>query len=146
MINYSHSAANMVMSLSRNFAEFFSSLDYFRDSLLYLCTPANLATFHAAIKGANNGFLYDHTVFCLKKKFKYEQALLSLQCSTCSPLCTQKERKHLPLALCLCQRSNEVICHPVVSTGVGCSDKLAWIKCQPWSRFTLTGATVNLFI
>lgn len=47
-------------------------------------------------------------------------------------LCTQKERKRqVPFALCSCQRSTEVICHPVVSTGVGCSDKLAWIKCQP---------------
>lgn len=42
---------------------------------------------------------------------------------------------------------SEAIYHPEVSARVGCtSDKLAWIKCQPWSRFTLSGATVNLLI
>lgn len=40
----------------------------------------------------------------------------------------------------------EAIFRPVMSTAVGCcSDKLAWIKCQPLSRFSLPGATVNLF-
>lgn len=62
---------------------------------------------------------------------------------------TQREikEKHLSFALCLFQKVlSEAIYHPVVYAGVGCcSEKLAWIKCQPWSRFTLTGATVNLF-
>lgn len=40
----------------------------------------------------------------------------------------------------------EAIFQTVMSTAVGCcSDKLAWIKCQPLSRFSLPGATVNLF-
>ncbi len=64
-----------------------------------------------------------------------------------SSMQTQKEiKRKTPVSLlCICSRGplwgNIPPCS--IYTGVGyCSEKLAWIKCQPWSRFTLTGATV----
>lgn len=55
---------------------------------------------------------------------------------------TSKEVKNtFHLFLCLLQRQYT---NPAVCTEVGCcSDKLAWIKCQPWSRSTLAAACAN---
>lgn len=62
---------------------------------------------------------------------------------------TEQEMKGKTPVICFISVSEahfEAIFCPVVSTLVGCSgDKLAWIKCQLSSRFTLIGPTVNLF-
>lgn len=58
------------MNLSRNFVMLFFSLGYQRDSLLYLCTAANLAGVQAATKCAYRGFLYDHPMVGEPNKLK----------------------------------------------------------------------------
>lgn len=50
IINYSLNAANMVMNLCRNFVMLPSSLGYWKDSWLDLCTTANLARFQCSHK------------------------------------------------------------------------------------------------
>lgn len=75
---------------------------------------------------------------------------ISHSCGTHDASHTQTKRNKRKSTCHLCfvpEVHSEAIYHPVLSTGVGCSsDKLAWIKCQPWSRFTLTGATMNLLV
>lgn len=50
-----------------------SSLDYWRDSLLYLFTTANLDSLHGTIKGANNGVLTLLYYFLLLLKNEHDQ-------------------------------------------------------------------------
>lgn len=129
------------MNRSRNFVMLVSSSGHWKDSWLYLCTTAYLANFHAAIKGANNGFFMNILYFLIQISTRPSH----------SPM-QNKQWRNIYRTPVICSASlpevlSEAIYHPAVSTGVGCwSDKLAWIKCQPWSRFTLTEATVNLFI
>lgn len=77
----------MVMNLSRIFVMLFSSIGHWRDSLLYLFRTANLDSFQAAIKGANNGFLFDCSLFLLK----YEQACFLPHATHATPMLIQEK-------------------------------------------------------
>ena len=149
IINYSLSVANMVMNLLKKFC----------DALLL---PGPLWRF--IIVSLHNGKLGQ-----LPCKHKSCKQWLSLTTWTrpsnnpmqhIQPLQTHTHRhtntqthmktqhtytrtlKHLSFTLSQCQRSSLwQYATQMYPAGVGCSsDKLAWIKCQPWSRFAITGA------